>query len=114
MQIANSGALGSGPVTFVSAATLEAAANVSIANAVTTDPDASATFGAAAGDTLTLDDVEFTGGAGTTAHFGSATDTGVVVLTTAGGYGYDTGSAAAVDGGRSSWATPGAQSCSAG
>ncbi|MBV8234387.1 MAG: autotransporter-associated beta strand repeat-containing protein, partial [Acidimicrobiia bacterium] len=100
LETADSNALGTGAVIFAGAATLAATANVSIANAVTINAGFSATFAAATGDTLTLDDVQFDGGFGTTAHFGSAANTGDVVLTTADGGGVgDLTGAAAVDGG---------------
>ncbi len=85
VQVANSGALGSGRVTFEDAATLEAvASDVSLANPVTVDDAVMATFSAAAGDTLVLTS-DVTLDVGSIVHFGSATSAGIVVLAPSGG-----------------------------
>src|SRR5262249_12496788 len=72
-----------------------------LSNALTVDPGFSATFGATAGNTLTLatlGGIKFIGGAGATLPFRSAADTGTVVLGPLSGATVSSG-AVAVDGG---------------
>jgi fibronectin-binding autotransporter adhesin len=71
-----------GPLTL-DGGTLRSTLSGTLTNAVTIDAGFSATFAATGGQTLTLASTgltSFLGGAGTTVHFGSATDTGTVVL----------------------------------
>ena len=75
-------AIGSGTLTFIENATLEATANETLSNATEIDSGVSATFEVTAGNTLTLASVSLilNSASGTATHFGSATDTGTVVL----------------------------------
>jgi autotransporter-associated beta strand protein len=72
-----------------------------LTNSITTTAGFSPTFGAAAGNTLTLGGttLQVLGGAGTTVHFGSATNTGTVVLAEAPNTAVVPSTAGAVDGG---------------
>ena len=81
LSIENSGSLGSGPVTFAGNYTLEGNGAVSLTNPIAVNSGISATIGATSGTTLELAGVfSDVGGAGTTLHLGSATDTGTVFL----------------------------------
>ena len=99
--LASSTALGTGAVTFAAKATLEATATTTVSGPMTINSGVSATFGAKSGVTLALaGPASFSGGAGTTLHFGSSTDTGTVsCLEAANVPALDLASALAVDGG---------------
>ena len=80
LVLANANALGSANLSFAGDITaLEATTSVTISSNMTVSSNVSTTFGATAGNTLTLAPVTLSivGGAGTTLHFGSAADTGV-------------------------------------
>ena len=102
LQIGNALALGTGTVTFAGNSTLEGNFTGTLSNNLDIISGVSATFGATGGNTLTLasaNTMDFNGGPGTTVHFGSATDTGTVVLAPAGLVSSPTAGAASVDGG---------------
>ena len=85
VSVGASGALGTGAITFVTSGATPAleslAASFSTAQALVIDAGVSATLEAAAGDALTLTGaIDDQGGAGSTLHIGSATDTGTVVM----------------------------------
>jgi hypothetical protein len=92
LSVANAGALGGGDLSLVAggvtAPAFQLAAGASaqfLTQNVKIDPGVSGTIGAGAGSTLTIapgagKQLSLQGGAGTTAHFGSATNTGTVVL----------------------------------
>ena len=81
LRIGGGGALGSGGVTFTGNGALGANTTATLTNSIAINSGASATIGAAAGQTLTLDGPSFALNLGGTAlHFGSITDTGTVLL----------------------------------
>jgi autotransporter-associated beta strand protein len=101
ISIGNISALGSGSLTFAGTnAALESTVTGSLANAININ-SGSATIGAAAGQTLTIGaaPIAYLSGAGATLHFGSATDTGTVVLNAPVGSIEAVGGAISVDGG---------------
>jgi autotransporter-associated beta strand protein len=110
LSIGNANALGVGNgigtyVEFTGNSTLEANFTGTLLKGIEIDRGVSATIGATAGHTLTLapqiadgNVMYFTGGPGTTVHFGSSVDTGTVVFTSPGGS-IEVNGAGAVDGG---------------
>jgi autotransporter-associated beta strand protein len=105
LSIGNANAVGNGTVTFTGNSTLEGNFTGTLLKGILIQQGVSATFGATAGNTLTLASslqdgifMIWEGGAGTTVHFGSSTDTGTVVLAPQGGS-VTVGGALAVDGG---------------
>jgi autotransporter-associated beta strand protein len=102
ISIGNIAALGTGTLTFTGNNTaLTSTVMGSLANGITVNAGVSATIGASAGNTLTIGNspTHLDGGAGTTLHFGSATNTGTVFLG-AGAVGtINSGTAIAIDGG---------------
>ncbi|MDX8525145.1 autotransporter-associated beta strand repeat-containing protein [Mesorhizobium sp. MSK_1335] len=85
LRIGASGALGTGDVTFTGNATLGADATATLTNSIVINDGVTATFGAAAGQTLTLNASLFSVGVGSGFKIGSATDTGTVVFAPATG-----------------------------
>ncbi|CAN7265125.1 autotransporter-associated beta strand repeat-containing protein [Mesorhizobium sp. LjRoot246] len=85
LRIGAGGALGTGKVTFTGNGTLGADATATLTNKVAINDGVTATFGAAAGQTLTLSTPGFVIGNGSGIRFGSATDTGTVVFAPAQG-----------------------------
>jgi autotransporter-associated beta strand protein len=102
ISIGNISALGTGSLTFAGTnAALESTVTGSLANAIIIN-SGSATIGASAGQTLTIGaaaPIQYLSGAGTTLHFGSATDTGTIQLNGRAGSIITTGGAISVDGG---------------
>jgi autotransporter-associated beta strand protein len=102
ISIGNIAALGIGTLIFTGNNTaLTSTVTGSLANGITVNAGVSATIGASAGNTLTIANspIHLDGGAGTTVHLGSATNTGTVFLG-AGAVGtINSGTAIAVDGG---------------
>ena len=102
ISIGNISALGTGSLTFAGTnAALESTVTGSLGNAIIINPG-SATIGASAGQTLTIGaaaPIQYLSGAGTTLHFGSATDTGTIQLNGRTGSIITTGGAISVDGG---------------
>jgi autotransporter-associated beta strand protein len=102
ISIGSANALGTGTLTFATTgATLESTITGSVANALRISAGVSATIEAAAGTTLTLTGASdtFAEGAGATLRFGSATDTGSVVLALGSPLSVTSGAGAAIDGG---------------
>src|SRR5262249_53979992 len=101
LALGSAHALGNGSITFAGNNTvLEATTSITISSPlIEINAGVSATFAATSGNTLTLAQTaaSLNGGAGTTIHFGSASDLGTVVL--AGPAAVDPGTAGAVDGG---------------
>ncbi|WP_214475545.1 autotransporter-associated beta strand repeat-containing protein, partial [Mesorhizobium sp. dw_380] len=85
LRIGAGGALGTGNVTFTGNGTLGADATATLTNKVAINDGVTATFGAAAGQTLTLNTPDFAIGNGSGIKFGSVTDTGTVVFAPAAG-----------------------------
>ncbi len=99
LTLGSTNALGTGGVTFAGNNTALFAATSTTVSGLVLINAASTTFGATAGNTLTLaGQFGMNGGAGTTLHFGSATETGTVVLEANGLLIVPTG-ANAIDGG---------------
>ncbi|WP_246093849.1 autotransporter-associated beta strand repeat-containing protein [Mesorhizobium norvegicum] len=85
LRIGAGGALGTGNVIFAGAGTLGADATTTLTHTIVINDGVTATFGAAAGQTLTLNTPDFVIGNGSGIRFGSATDTGTVVFAPAQG-----------------------------
>jgi autotransporter-associated beta strand protein len=101
ISIGNISALGTGSIDFGGNAALESTVTGSLANAININAG-SATIGATAGQTLTIGaiaPITYTAGAGTTLHFGSAADTGTIVLNARVDSLISVGGAISVDGG---------------
>ncbi len=72
--------MGAGAITFTGTGVLDFSVTGTLANTINVNTGVSATLGAQAGQTLTLNGAfNYNGGAGTILHFGSATDAGTVV-----------------------------------
>jgi fibronectin-binding autotransporter adhesin len=88
-------------VTFTGNSALEGAFTGTLANSLTINSGLSPTLEATSGNTFTLasSSIAFEGGAGTTVHFGSAADTGTMVLAPTGVVTAAPAGAASIDGG---------------
>ncbi|MDX8455575.1 autotransporter domain-containing protein [Mesorhizobium sp. VK9D] len=100
LNIGDMGALGTGEVTLTGGGALNSTVSGVLTNAVTFATGSSATVSASTGRTLTLDGLVQMGGlgGGATVHFGSATNTGTVVLDPSAGV-ISGASSIAIDGG---------------
>jgi autotransporter-associated beta strand protein len=81
LQVENAAALGTGTLTFTGDATLRGNFDGTITNEIKIGTGVSSTISAAAGTELIVEaNYSYEGGTGTTEHFGTATDTGIVTI----------------------------------